>query len=172
MLLTISLIILIIVISAGMAQTDKNWKSKGTRHRVFFGWVGALTAISIFFVSTIVTDSYMSYLGSRSFYDATVEQYASAVNIYKDKAIIDIEVAAMTDLRYSGYQENISKFIMSLRDRIIQYNETYVKKNRLKKNIFFGWFISNVDEDMKIISMSKTFKGSNGRINMSGGKGV
>ena len=105
------------------------------------------------FSGIFIQVSYDDYLDQRAFYDATVEQYASAITMYDDYAEIDVESAAWTDLKYQGYQDNISGLIRNLRDRIIRYNEAFVKKNRYHKNPFFSWLVVGMDDDMKILKM-------------------
>ena len=101
----------------------------------------------------IMWSSYLNYLDQRAFYDATIEQYATAITIYEDKAVIDVESAAWTDLKYKGYQDNISNLILDLRYNIVKYNKIYVKKTKMDSNILFNWIIIGMDEDMKIIKM-------------------
>jgi len=61
--------------------------------------------------------------------------------------------AAFTDLKYQGYQENIGKFINSLRNRVIKYNKAIVSKRVMGSNPFFSWLIIEPDDDMVVIKM-------------------
>ena len=63
------------------------------------------------FTGAIMTKSYTRYLNDRAFFTATKEQYFNVVKVYKNHAEIDIESAAYTDFKYSGYQENIGNYI-------------------------------------------------------------
>ncbi len=122
------------------------------RYVLKFGVI--LSTVYVVFVGGVgLSISYKTYLDTRTFYSATLEQYASAVEIYEDKAVIDIGSAALTDLKYQGYQNNVSKFILSLREGIIYYNRTIISKRVMKKNPVFSWLIVAPDDDMKIIKM-------------------
>jgi len=111
-----------------------------------FGTVG--TAI-------VVGDSYNSYLGNRAFYDATIEQYRGAVEMYKDYAVIDMSKtrSVFTDFKYQGYQQEISKMILDLRRKIVSYNRSFMLKKIKNASWFFNWYIITNDPDMKIIRM-------------------
>lgn len=97
--------------------------------------------------------SYSEYISMRSFYDSTIEQYSASIEMYQDKAIIDVESAAWSDLKYQGYQDNIHELIINLRGRIINYNENLISKRVMKKNPFFSWIIVNPDDNMKVLKM-------------------
>jgi len=125
----------------------ENLRSRQKWYSFWFNMV--VVAIS----GLIIAGSYNTYLDQRAFYDATMEQYASAITMYKNYAEIDVKTAAWTDLKYQGYQDNIADLIKNLRNRIIKYNEAYVKKNKLHANLFYSWFVVGMDEDMKIIKM-------------------
>lgn len=102
--------------------------------------------------------SYYSYLDSRTFYDATREQYFESVEMYHDYAVLDLKGAAaiaFTDYKYQDYQKNISTFIRDLRYKIVKYNEEIISKRLMKKNWFFSWLIIAPDSDMKVVRMSK-----------------
>ena len=112
-------------------------------------WISIYTAIMLF----ILFISYQSYVDTRTFYDATMEQYTSAIEIYENKAVIDIESVALTDLKYNGYQESVSILIIDLREGIVNYNKEIISKRILKKNIIFSWLIIAPDADMTVITM-------------------
>lgn len=112
-----------------------------------------LTSMYLAILSVFLFISYYNYVGTRTFYDATIEQYTSAIEIYEDKAVMDVESAAWTDLKYQGYQEAISKLIVDLRKRIVSYNEKIISKRIMKKNLVLSWLIVAPDADMKIIKM-------------------
>lgn len=105
------------------------------------------------FTSIIVGASYRDYLADRAFYTATKEQYFNAVKVYKNHAEIDMETAAYTDFKYQGYQKNIGALIISLRNRIIKYNERIIKKRIMDKNLLFSWYVIAPDDDMVVIKM-------------------
>lgn len=131
------------------ALTPKNLvKYKKTR-TVFFWFT--LATLGFYFIAWGI--SYKSYLDSKAFYDATSEQYASAVKVYKDYATIDVNSIAWTDLKYQGYQGEVASFIRDLRKSVTTYNKVIVKKKVLKKNLFFNWIITPADPDMVVIKL-------------------
>jgi len=103
----------------------------------------------------VVGDSYASYLSNRAFYDATIEQYRGAVEMYKDYAVIDMNKTrfAFTDFKYKGYQQEISKMILDLRRKIVSYNRSFMVKKIKNASWFFNWYIIANDPNMKIIRM-------------------
>ena len=107
--------------------------------------------------------SYGSYVDNRTFFDATREQYANAVQMYRDYALLDLKGAAaiaFTDLKYQGYQENMAKFINDLKRQVVNYNEAIVSKRVMKRNFIFKWMIIAPDNDMKIIKMTANAAGA------------
>lgn len=114
-----------------------------------------LLPATIFFAICLVIIwlSWGTYTDLRAQYDATVNQYKSAVTMYEDRADLDIEKAAFTDFKYKGYQENIAGFVKDLRREVVMYNKSFVKKRIYDRNWFFGWLIIGPDDDMKIINM-------------------
>lgn len=136
-----------------IALTDKSWEEKGVRLKMGVGWGIGFAILWTIVVINIIYCSYDSYLDQRAFYDATVEQYATAITMYEDKAVIDVESAAWTDLKYQGYQDNVAQLILDLRRNIVKYNELFVKKNKMHANPFFSWIIIGMDDDMKLIKM-------------------
>ena len=116
--------------------------------------VGMVCSVIILIICCCVWGkSYSSYLDARSFYTATKEQYFSAIEVYANYAVIDMGKASFTDYKYSGYQDNVGSFIISLRNRIIKYNKTIVEKRVQGKNPVFSWLIIEPDADMLIIKM-------------------
>jgi hypothetical protein len=141
-----------------------NWKREwaDTKHRKYKSTVTYslwFCAAAFVIFGATWSGSYGSYLDCKSFYTSTVEQYASAIEIYGDKAVIDIEAVALTDFKYKGYQENISKFVVDLRNRIVDYNEIMVAKMTMDKNPLFSWLVIAPDKDMKLITMKTALKG-------------
>ena len=126
------------------------------------GWFIAGCLASLGTCCVIWGHSYTTYLETRTFYDATREQYANAVEMYKDYAVLDLEGAAavaFTDFKYQGYQENMAQFISLLRDKVIAYNKRIISKRLMKETFFFSWMIFAPDRDMKIIKMTSAGKG-------------
>ncbi len=118
------------------------------------GMIGSLIAsiIMILLIITPILISYTSYLNMKAFYESTYEQYSESIEIYQDKAIIDTEVA-FTDFKYQGYQDNISSYVRDFRNKMIWYNELYIKKTAMNQNIFVNWLIIPPDENMKLMQM-------------------
>ena len=56
---------------------------------------------------------------------------------------------AATDFKYASYQGNIAKLICDYRNATIRYNGIVTGKNIWKDNIMFGWFIIELDSNMK-----------------------
>lgn len=124
----------------------------------FFQPFGIALAIATGLLCIIWGISYTEYLEQKTFFDGTCEQYASAVTMYSDYAEIDMESAAWTDLKYQGYQDNVSGFIRSLRDNIIKYNKGVISKRIMAENPFFSWLIVGPDESMLVLKMSAVTK--------------
>jgi hypothetical protein len=141
-------------------NSEPDWHTKKLRVKMRFLCIfWPVLAIMVFW-GIFIQVSYDDYLDQRAFYDATVEQYASAITMYDSYAEIDVESAAWTDLKYKGYQNNISGLIRNLRNHIINYNVAFVKKNRYHKNPFFSWLVVGMDDDMKILKMKVVSQGS------------
>lgn len=121
-------------------------------------WVIVFTCVMIIVVSMVLGDSYGSYLRTRTFYDATVEQYRGAITIYEDAAALDIEKAAFTDFVYKDYQDNVAGMILDLRYEIVKYNKKLISKRVMNKSFMFNWLIIAPDKDMKIIRMVERVK--------------
>ncbi len=119
-----------------------------------FKWLCPIFSIIVLFASgMVIWTSYGTYVDLRATYDATIEQYATSIEMYEDKAIIDVESAALTDFKYQGYQGNVAAFITELRTMLATYNKDFISKKKYASNWFFGWVIIPPDSDMKIISM-------------------
>jgi len=158
MITTLIIVVIVMCISTATAYEDygKSIYSKSVeiaRSSIIRSIMFCPIAVLALYICVCGT-SYGSYIDTRTFYDATIEQYASAVEMYEDKAVIDIESAAFTDLKYQGYQDNVSGLILSLRRSIIKYNKKLISKRIMKKNLFFNWLIVAPDDDMKILKMS------------------
>ena len=104
-------------------------------------------------VLVVIATSYDSYVATRVFYDATREQYAEAVKVYQDHAVIDMGAATFTDMKYQGYQQQVGELIMDLRKQIVRYNTEITSKRIMDKSWFYSWLIIAPDDDMKIIKM-------------------
>jgi len=137
-------------IAFGISCFDSDWKDR----KVTLKWlVPIFSTLMIILSGIVVWNSYISYVGLRSTYDATIEQYATSIEMYGDKAVIDLESAAWTDFKYQGYQPNVSKFIADLRAELTSYNRSFISKQKYHENWFFNWLIIPPDSDMKIVSM-------------------
>ena len=112
-----------------------------------------LSFVMAIILAVIFSTSYDSYLSTRAFYSATVEQYRGAVTMYKDAAALDIKKAAFTDFVYKDYQNNVAYMIRDLRNKVIRYNKELISKRIMDKSFMFNWLIIAPDKDMKIIRM-------------------
>ncbi len=144
------MLIILLLLLIGIAIIIAVWKNKPSE--TVFASI-ACTLIFAAILSVTWSVSYESYLKARSFYSATKEQYHSAIEIYTEYAVIDMGKASFTDFKNQGYQQNISDFIISLRNKIITYNETIIEKRIMGKNPLLSWFIIEPDADMLIIKM-------------------
>jgi len=106
-------------------------------------------------ITLIISSSYYSYLEDRASFDSIAAQYRGAVKLYKSDATLNLNKVSqsLTDFKYKGYQEELSKFIFELRNKIVKYNESIIKKRSLKNNFFFSWYIVQPDTDMKLINI-------------------
>lgn len=119
----------------------------------FQNWcIGFLIAATVL-TGIVTASSYASYVRMRRAYDATVTQYKDAVEMYQDKAVLDVERAALVDFRYKGYQDNIGTFITDLRKKVVDYNEDFVGKGVLGSNILFWPMIIGPGDHLKLISI-------------------
>jgi len=127
--------------------------------------IAAWNAIIVVAVGCFIMTSYTSYVNARTFYDATLEQYESAITIYEGKAELHVE-RAFTDLKYQGYQESMTKFITDLREKVVEYNKNIISKRIMKKNPFFSWLIVAPDDYMKVVRLLDNDKqgGERGKI--------
>ena len=102
--------------------------------------------------------SYSSYLDIKADYYGVITQYKDAIDIYTDKAVINVDKISFTDFKYQGYQEEISSMIKDLRSKVTNYNSIYIKKKTMKKNLIFSWLIVPPDLDMKLLQMTRSKK--------------
>jgi len=136
----------------------------GTRELDFAGWwTFSIVCLALFVHLWIWADSYYDYVDTRTFYDATREQYANSVQMYHDYAEIDVEGASrivFNDLKYEGYQGNMADFIKKLRREVVDYNEELISKRLMDKTWFWNWLIIAPDDDMKVIKMTSKAPGA------------
>ena len=165
MLIILTYFLLVLAVGYGFSRTDDDWKIENLMYRkenhskypnfltFYRTWCFVFTLIIIFLFVIAKWVSYDNYVDLRVKYDATIEQYAGAIEMYEDKAVIDVEKAAFTDFKYQGYQENTADFIKGLRYEVVKYNKGLISKRLYEKNPFFGAFIVGPDDDMKILSL-------------------
>ena len=102
-----------------------------------------------------LSSSYSTYLNIKADYYGVIAQYGNAIDIYTDKAIINIDKISFTDFKYQGYQKEIADLIKDLRYKVVRYNAMYIKKKTMKKNLIFSWLIIPPDSGMRLLQMSK-----------------
>jgi hypothetical protein len=151
-------IILIIAVIVGLYHKDVHYKFFCSSTAIFSAvWAGVIMIFYGIISLVIIAESYNNYLNARAYYDNLLAQHRAAIVMYEDKAVaIDMEKAArgaLTDLRFQGYQEKMASFIMDLRSNIIWYNKMVIKKNYMKKNFFYNWYIVAPDPDMKPVNI-------------------
>jgi hypothetical protein len=122
-------------------------------------------AITAFVVSSIIFSiflilsgliSYDSYIDMKQDL-AVIEQYSNSIKYYKEQNISqfkNLNSKEITDLKYNKYQEQLSKMIIDLRNRIIGYNEIYAAK-KVKKDSFLFNILIILPSDMKPVKMEK-----------------
>lgn len=147
-------LLLVNLIALGFACADDDWDDR----RNTLKWlVPIFSTIVLCGNGAVMLVSYAGYVDLRATYDATIEQYTTSIEMYGDKAVIDLKSAAWTDFKYQGYQQNAAKFIADLRSELTAYNKAFVSKKKFHENWFYGWLIIPPDSDMRIVSM-KTAK--------------
>jgi len=157
---TIALIILLT--TASFFGNSKDTRKDSTIIAFVFS-----TIIEAFFIIAVLGTSYSSYLDIKADYYGVIAQYESAINIYENKAIIDVDKISFTDFKYQGYQKEMSDLIRDLRSRVARYNSIYIKKSTMKKSLIFSWLIIAPDSGMKLlqITQSKTIDKSKRSVN-------
>jgi gas vesicle protein len=148
-------IVIVLVVSAIVYLVSRldNYDNEDALIGAGIGSIVSGGIVGVILIASIA-GSYTSYVDIRTKYDATITQYKEAVTMYKGHATIDVKKAALTDLKYQGYQENMASFIKNLRREVTKYNEVLISKRIMKKNWFFNWIIIAPDDDMKILNMS------------------
>ena len=148
--------IVVILIVATIVYLFSRWDGCDNEDSLMGAGMGTIISGVIVGLILVVSigGSYSSYVDIRTKYDATITQYKQAVTMYKGHATIDVKKAALTDLKYQGYQENMASFIKNLRREVTNYNKELISKRVMKKSWFFSWIIVAPDEDMKVINMS------------------
>lgn len=138
------------------SRYESNNKCVEAIEHTLIGVCTSICTIGVLSTPFIVGFSYSDYLDNRAFYDATVEQYRGAVEMYKDYAVIDMKKTheyVFTDLKYQGYQKHMAENINDLKRQIIRYNKSFILKKIKNDSWFFNWYIIANDPDMKIIRM-------------------
>jgi hypothetical protein len=96
----------------------------------------------------IISVSYHNYLEAKTFFEATNEQYSSAISMYEGYARLSLARSSLTDFKDQNYQNNLGKFVQDLKIKVISYNEIITKKRILKDNPIFSWLIIAPDDNM------------------------
>ena len=99
--------------------------------------------------------SYWNYLDMKADYYGVIAQYESAINVYGDKAIINVDRISFTDFKYEGYQKEMASLIRDLRRKVERYNTTYIKKKTMDNTLMFNWLIIAPDSGMKLLQMTQ-----------------
>lgn len=112
----------------------------------------ALSLITLIVMAGVVGNSYNNYLNLKAL-PSIIDQNKRAVEVYINKAKININNQSFTDLKYQKYQDNLLKLIEAYRDSVNKYNKLLIKQRILDKNIFFNWVTIGPDKDMHIIEL-------------------
>lgn len=110
-------------------------------------------AVIILCIGVPMFASYNSYVDMKKTYEATISQYRNSVEMYEDKAVINVNEDSFTDFKYKGYQENIAQMIRDIRNKVESYNNKYIGKQEFGSNPLFSWYIVGPSEDMKLIRL-------------------
>lgn len=152
---------ILILIGVKIIQNNRRGqdKDKYTYSRRWPDWAHALITPSIIasaLLSIILLGcwggSYTTNLDLVAHYNAVIAEYAGAVEIYHDVAIIDFE--SITDFRYQQF----GKMVVDLRNRTAWYNKVISKKRMLKRNPLFNWFLFSVPKECKSIKLKNLLK--------------
>ena len=143
-ILFISLILATIVISIVDNFDREKW--------IFIGCI-----ILLFGIIVPLGSSYMQSVELKTTYETISLSYPQAITLYENKAIISEK--SITDFKYNSYQNNMSKMIIDLRNRVDEYNRILISKRIRKKNIFFSWLIHDFKE-LPTIEMQSEFNKS------------
>lgn len=126
---------------------------------------------TLFFVAVIRGDSYCTYLGMIE-EQAVIKQRASAINLYMDKAVTELQSGSgtiangnlvitksseLTDFKYANFQKEIAGMINDLKDEVVSYNSRLVGKRKMYNSPFWNWCVVPPDEDMKLLDIDELF---------------
>ena len=90
---------------------------------------------------------------------ANLSAYKHTIETYKKNAMGEFKAgAALTDLKYQNYQQQIGQMITDLRGRIVSYNNSFVGKNAYKDNWLWSWCIFAPPEGSQLLEMSDYIK--------------
>jgi len=146
-------IILFIMASIILSACLFSKKNNREENIIAYSIIATIIGLALIFMPSAV--SYSNYLDIKADYYGVVAQYESAINIYGDKAIIDIDQISFTDFKYEGYQKEMASLIRDLRHKIENYNTTYIKKKTMDNNLMFNWLIVAPDSGMKLLQMTQ-----------------
>lgn len=153
-LIFISTIICLLVALCNYDERDKN-KAPGC---ALGAALVCVVAISIIFLG-IRLASYTNYLDMME-KQVTIEQEAASVKIYAENGVGvffpgQVLGKELTDFKFGAYQEEMSRKIFALKDRVQSFNNHVVSKKLMKKSLYWDWFIYMPDMDMQTIEMGK-----------------
>jgi len=151
------LIVLAIALSIILVTYFSNEKEKFRKENTIIATIFCIIIGGLFIIIPLAK-SYTNYLGIKADYYGVIAQYEAAVDIYADKAIINVDKISFTDFKYEGYQKQMAQMIEALRYKVARYNSMYIKKKTIKKNLIFSWIIISPDSGMKLLQMMKDKK--------------
>lgn len=141
-----------------LGYTDDRTDPMPKRVRTARNWFITSMVVATIIVSAIIAASYGSVVTMRKRL-VTIEQYVSAISLYKREGIAElnhIKGNELTDMKYNQYQDKLGIMIMDLRNHIVKYNDDWAAKKTMKDNSFTNWFIIFPD-DLKQLNLHDYF---------------
>ena len=149
------LIFIMLLIMASIILSAYLFSKRNNRKDNIQGCSIIAAIVGILFILLPSVVSYSNYLDIKADYYGVIAQYESAINVYGDKAIINVNQISFTDFKYEGYQKEMASLIRDLRHKVERYNTTYIKKKTMDNNLMFNWLIVAPDSGMKLLQMTQ-----------------
>jgi len=139
--------LIIFMISLSVKYAQKTYCEEAA----FFSGAAAVILIVVMIISWGC--SYGSYVDLRTYKDGEILQHdLKALNAVSQTINADDNLIAESK---DGYYEGLVEGIYDAKRRINDYNRTIIEKKMYGNNIFFGWYVIEPDEDMKVIDVSE-----------------
>jgi len=126
-------------------------KSYNAAEKVFFSSAGLVFVIAI--LIGVYSGSYSNYVDLREYKDGLVLQHdLKALSAVSKTINNDNNLVAETK---DGYYKGLIDGIYGAKHRINAYNETIISKKLYGSNWFYGLYVIEPDDDMKIIDVTE-----------------